>query len=247
MYKVVIIDDEQSGREVLSQLLASNKDISIVGFGESAESGIAAIVEHKPDIVFLDIEMPNGTGFNVLDNDAVRDINFRVIFTTAFEKYALKAIKYAALDYILKPIDKNELNAALQKVIVEKQTAGGNNEWIEDLKTAFNKSSRLKLISKDGFDMVDVNSIVYIKADANYTMFYFDDGTSKLISKTMKIFQLYLEQHGFLRIHRSHIINTSKMSKYQHGKGGQVVMTNKAVLDVGPDYKKTLMDALENL
>lgn len=246
MIRALIVDDEKSARELLTTLLQKIGGVEIIGEANSIQKASEMILEYDPEFVFLDIEMPNGSGFELLDIPEIQNQKFKVIFTTAFEQYAIKAIKYAALDYLLKPIDLNELKSLINNIQTKSNINVISKNWIDDLKVAFNKSNRLKLVSRDGFEMVNIDTIIYLKADTNYTTFYFDSNPPKLISKTMKIYQLYLESHGFLRIHRSHIVNGKKIQKYLTGKGGQVEMENGVVLDVGNDFKKGLLEFLEN-
>ncbi|MEM7038789.1 MAG: LytTR family DNA-binding domain-containing protein [Bacteroidota bacterium] len=242
----IIIDDEQNGREILSTLLRQHvPNLTVLDALPSAAEGAKAIRKHDPDIVFLDVEMPTGSGFTLFETESIRDRQFHVIFTTAYEQYAIKAIKYAALDYLLKPIDLDELQQAVEKVRAkspdESESAAN---LLQKLQSAIQQEGRLKLVSREGFEMVSIQRILYCKSEANYTRFYLEDGSNRLVSKTMKLYQAQLEAHNFLRIHKSHMVNLSKIVRYLQGKGGQVILENGATLDVSKDKKSKLIAAL---
>lgn len=243
MLKAVIVDDEQNGREILQLLVEQHcSNVSVMDSVATIKSAIKSIVKHKPDLVFLDIELDNGYGFDILSNTKVREQNFKVIFTTAYEQYAIKAIKNKALDYLLKPIDSNELKEAVAKVTTQIQY--NIDELAHALKSSFKQTSKLKLVNREGFGLVDVQSIIYCKSEANYTRFYFKNSKSILTSKTLKTYQPQLEQNNFLRIHKSHIINLNEVKKYLQGNGGQVIMSNDEALSVSKDFKTVLIDDL---
>ncbi|MEW7277070.1 LytTR family DNA-binding domain-containing protein [Aquimarina sp. 2201CG1-2-11] len=246
MLSAIIVDDEQNGREILETLLTQNcPNINVVAIAATIEEAVNVIVDHNPEIVFLDIELEKGTGFDILSNPKVQKKQFNIIFTTAYEQYAIKAIKNNALDYLLKPIDTQELIMAVNKVSA--RTTNSIKSIVNDLKVSLNTSSKLKLVNREGFELVDVHTILYCKSEANYTRFYFENGKTTITSKTLKVYQLYLEQHGFMRIHKSHIINLNMVKKYVQGKGGQVTLSNEVTLDISKDLKTTLLRKLEHL
>jgi len=244
--KAIIIDDEASSRNTLRQKLDKNcKDLQVVAECEDGESGIETIDRVKPDIVFLDVEMPRMNGFVMLQNVNNRD--FELIFTTAYDHYAIRAIRYSALDYLVKPIDIDELKTAAGKAI-EKRKLHSPNERIEtllhNLLDEKSSANRIAIPSMDGLQFVEIGNIVYLEAESNYTIIYIRDGYKITVSKTLKDFEELLPHQLFIRIHHSHIINKNHIQKYIRGEGGQVIMTNGKTLDVARRKKEEFMKAI---
>ena len=243
--KTLLIDDELNGREVLEQLLKQYcKSVTIAGSANSIITGIQKINELKPELVFLDIQMPGGTGFDILKQ--VKNIDFEVIFVTAHDQYAIKAFKCSAVDYLLKPINIDELKNAVsnaEKKLLSKQ---------EDLRIGFllNQIDRTKskwsldkiiLPILNGYEILDAADITYCKSEANYTRFYFKDGSNKLASKTMKEFDEILAGNNFFRAHRSYMVNLNFVSKYLRGKGGTLIMKDGIEITVASERKDELI------
>jgi two-component system, LytTR family, response regulator len=244
--KTIIIDDEMSSRNTLRQKITTYcKDLEIVTECENGESGIEAIDRVKPDIVFLDVEMPRMNGFVMLQNLKNRD--FELIFTTAYDHYAIRAIRYSALDYLVKPIDIEELKAATTKA-VEKRNQHSPNERIEtllhNLLDEKSPDNRIAIPSQEGLQFVEIANIIYLEAESNYTIIYVKDGPKITVSKTLKDFEELLSQQLFIRIHHSHIINKKHIQKYIRGEGGQVIMSNGKILDVARRKKEEFMRAI---
>jgi two-component system, LytTR family, response regulator len=233
--KAVIIDDEKDSREILANYISKYcPDIVVCGFGESVETGLRAIKEHEPQIVFLDIEMPYGNGFDLLER--ARDYSFETIFVTAFDHYAMQALNQSAAYYLLKPIDIDELIKAENytqhsKVLLNNLNAGAKS------------SQKIMLPTLEGFEIVDIQSIVYCEAEDNFTKFFFEHGKPLLICRTLKYFEEILAGFGFIRIHRSHLINPGFVIRYSKGKGGYVTMKNEKELEVSSNKKKEFLDA----
>jgi two-component system LytT family response regulator len=244
MYKTVIVDDEQSGREVLQLLLQKHcPNIAIVATAGTVSEAVEVIQQHQPELVFLDIELEKDSGFDILNNPLIREQVFSIIFTTAHEQYAIKAIKEGAIDYLLKPIDVEELKTAVSKAV---------NKEFDEVITIMNQvrktikvNPKLKLVNREGFELVDLETIIYCKSEGNYTRFFFKDGSSSLTSKTLKKYQVYLESYGFMRIHKSHIVNLNEIKRFIHGKVSQVVLSDGQALDVSKDIKPLLMDRFQ--
>lgn len=231
--RTIIVDDELDGRLVLSSLLTSHcKEVQILGTFENAESAIHAIKMLKPDLVFLDIEMPTMNAFAMLEQIAV--IDFEIVFVTAYDSYALKAIKHNALEYILKPVDKSELVAAIEKYI-SKKTERSNYSNPEQ------ENSRIALAVREGFLFVDVARIVRCEGDGNYTNVYLDTNEKYLASKTLKDFEAALPATSFIRIHKSHLINSNYIKKYVKTEGGIVVMSDDTELEISRRNKDYFM------
>ncbi|MEO6682310.1 MAG: LytTR family DNA-binding domain-containing protein [Ginsengibacter sp.] len=244
MLTAIIIDDEQKGRIALRQKLKDYcPEVQIVGEAESGEEGLAILSLHKPDIVFLDIEMPRMDGFKMLQQ--LPEKHFHLIFTTAYDQYAIKAIKYAAFDYLLKPIDIDELKAAVSKINklqfseTEKKLEVLNQNLSE--KNSFNK---IAISTQNSLLLFEVNDIIYLEANRNYTTLYFKDQPKLIASKTLKDFEELLPSAIFFRIHHSYIININFIKKYIKGEGGQIELQNGTCLDVSRRKKEAFLKLL---
>jgi two-component system, LytTR family, response regulator len=240
--KAVIIDDEKDSREILANYLKKYcPDVEVCGFGESVATGLAEINKHTPDIVFLDIEMPYGNGFDLLDK--VQDITFETIFVTAYDNYAIQALNQSAAYYLLKPIDIDELIKAVDKIRTERAEQNYMQHarvLIENKKPGAHQ--KVMLPTLEGFEIVDINSILYCEAADNFTKFYFEQSQPLLICRTLKYFEDVLSAHRFLRIHRSYVINPDFVLRYTKGKGGYVTMKNNQELEISPTRKKEFLE-----
>ncbi len=244
--KAVIIDDEKDSREILANYLAKYcPDVTVGGFGESVATGIEVIQKHQPDIVFLDIEMPYGNGFDLLDK--IGNINFETIFVTAFDNYAIQALNQSAAYYLLKPIDIDELITAVDKIKQEQAEKNYIQHARVLLDNRGSKQQKIMLPTLEGFEIVAVSAILYCEAVDNFTRFYFEAQPPLLICRTLKYFEDILQEHRFLRIHRSHLINPDFVIRYSKGKGGYVTMKNNQELEVSPAKKKEFLDLFGKL
>ena len=243
--KAVIIDDEKDSREILANYLGKYcPDVNVCGFGESVSTGLDAIKKHEPDIVFLDIEMPYGNGFDLLDKAG--DFTFETVFVTAFDNYAIQALNQSAAYYLLKPIDIDELIKAVTKIKSERQSKnhiGHSQVLMNNLRNG--GQQKIMLPTLEGFEITFINTILYCEAVDNFTRFHFENTTPLLICRTLKYFEDVLREHSFLRIHRSFVINPSHVVRYSKGKGGYVTMKNNHELEVSPSKKKELLELFE--
>jgi two-component system, LytTR family, response regulator len=239
--KAIIIDDEPDAVELLQLRLQQYcPQVQVVATFTSSVKGAAAINKHRPELVFLDIEMPQMNGFQVLE--AVENINFALIFVTAYDKFALKAFKFSAIDYLLKPIDVQELQKAIKKVEKLQQTT---HDQIEHLKQQFTNTHRpttnkIALPYQNGVAFVSIKDIIYCESDDSYTKFFLADGHHYLVTKPLKEIQELLEDRGFLRIHRQYMINLDHIKKLLKGEGSYVVMTNNQSIPVSRMNKDKL-------
>lgn len=248
MIKAVIIDDEYNSRETLRQMLRyCCPNVEIVGEGEGVVSGLAAINELNPDIVFLDIKMTDGTGFDLLNK--VGKADFRLVFVTAFEEYAMKAFRCNAIDYITKPVDPNELQRAVEKA--SKMTDGENtNDAIKRLLDSINKpnqpNKKIVLKTLNTVHVIEVDNIIRCESDRNYTVFHLADGEKILISRSMKEFDDMLMEFGFLRVHNSHLINLNALRKFLKD---ELILVLKDNTSIPVAYRKRdeLLHAIKNL
>lgn len=240
----VIIDDMELARANLNAELAEHfPDISVLGEADGVLTGIKLIKEHKPDIVFLDIEMEDGLGFDVLD--ILDDIHTRVIFVTGSQDYAIRAFRYAAMDYILKPIATEDLRQAIEKVVAQSSTKASQanilrEQWEQP-------SKKLALHTTDRIQIVDYSDIVRLEAMGNYTHFFFADGNKLLVTRTLKEYDQLLSEEGFLRVHQSHLINLSFVEAYIKTEGGYILMKDGSHVSVSVRKKPKVVEILASL
>ncbi|MEL6863271.1 MAG: LytTR family DNA-binding domain-containing protein [Bacteroidota bacterium] len=231
----VIIDDEARSRRTLGHLIKEYcHQVQIVGEAEDVLSGVKVIQNTQPDIVFLDIEMPNYSGFQLIEY--FDQINFDIIFTTAYEEYAIKAFKVSAIGYLLKPINIDELIAAVAKaerLRNKRQTQG-------QIAPSTEKGRRIILPAQNGMIYLNLDEICYLESEGRYARVHLIDGSDLLTTKSLKDCQDLLNHPFFLRVHRSYIINLSYIKKYTKGRESFVLMENKAQIDVGKNYKEEL-------
>lgn len=234
----IIVEDESSSREILSNYLAKYcPSVNLVGEAESIEEAKILIEKHKLDLVFLDVEMPFGTGFDLLDQ--LPDRTFETVFVTAYNQYAIDALNSHAAYYLMKPINIDELIKSVDYV-TEIRT---KEDALEDrvLTPKLNKvDGKITLPQQDGFQILNVADILYCKADDNYTEIYLEN-KKILVSKTLKYFEEALSKFAFARIHKSYLVNVNEVVKYRKGKGGSVVVSNGKELSVSASKKKDLL------
>jgi two-component system LytT family response regulator len=234
MIKAIIIDDEVTARETLSDLLQYYcPQVVILSTADSVERVVPLIKLHQPELVFLDIEMPFENGFKLFEKFPQQ--NFSVIFVTAYDQYAIKAIKFSALDYLLKPINPDELIAAIEKVSNKKMIEEENKKKIDLLMNSLEHPKKMKQIalpSSKGAIFVELETIVRCSADGNYTRFHLLDGKSYLITKNLGEYEELMKEHRFFRVHHSHLINLNHIKTYIRGNGGYVVMSDRVQVEV---------------
>jgi two-component system LytT family response regulator len=246
---ILIVDDELSARENIASIidLSFKEKFDIIEAANVAE-GVNAIEEQHPDIVLLDINMPDGTGFDLLKQ--LKYTNFKLIFVTAYEDYALKAFDFSAIDYILKPIDPEKLAQAVLKAgeMVESENL---NLKLKALFTNLSKQSEMhkKLVLKtsDNIFIVDTKEIVRCESDESYTRFFLTDNRHILVSKNLIEYENILQDFGFFRTHRSHLINLSYIDNFTKKEGGFVVMKDKAEIPISRRKKEEFLKLLEML
>lgn len=245
MLKAVIIDDSAEARKALQMELEENcPEIELIGHAEGVVSGAKLIRAQNPDLVFLDIQMNDGSGFDLLE--LIGTISFKVIFTTASDAYAVKAFKFSAVDYLLKPIDPDELKLAVKKA--DKGNQKENlNFLMENAKNGNKPIRKLALNTLDKLHIVNISDIVRCESDVNYTQFFFSSGSKLLVTKTLKDFEDLLSDHQFIRVHQSHLVNANYIKEFVKGDGGYLVMTDKTSVPVSTRKRNAVVEILNSL
>lgn len=246
--RAVIAEDEPRNIENLKKILENHcEDVEVVGTATSVKSAVDTIKKTNPDVLFLDIEMPPHKGFEVLEQFPT--INFDVIFITAHEEYALQAIKFAALDYLLKPISIEEVQQSLKKV--NRNRKGQSNELAailkEYLKDKENTFSKIVIPSNDGYNVVDLTNIVYCEACDSYTKIHTDENKVHLISKPLKEYDELLSDKGFYRVHKSFLVNISHIRKIIKGIGAAVIMSDNTNIPISMRKKDEFFQSLKGV
>ena len=248
MIKAVIIDDEKDSIDTLKWKLENYcPDVSVISSFEKPADGVSYLKKNPVDLLFLDIEMPMLTGFDVLE-ELGRDISFDIIFITAYDNFGIQAVKFSALDYLLKPVQNKELKEAIDKHL-KKSRQKIPSEQIDLLLNNVQaerkgKRGRIALASKESIEFVDPNDIIVCEANSNYTNIYLVEGRRRVISKTLKDFEEMLLQFDFFRPHNSHLINLGRVKEFIRGDGGYIVMENKMKIPVSKNRKEELMQLL---
>lgn len=243
MLKAIIIDDEPDCVRLLSlQLKMYCPSVNVLAEFINPEEGLAFLRQTAIDILFLDIEMPEINGFQLLEH--LGDLPFALVFTTAYDKFAVKAFKYSAIDYLLKPIEAKDLQDTIKKIEKKQHT---NNEQVVLLKHHLNSTTKkphdkIALPYKDGVIFVEYKNILYCESDDNYTQFHLVDGHKYLVSKTLREVQEVLEELHFLRIHRQYIVNLDHIKRFTKSEGATVIMSNDKAIPVARSQKDKLVE-----
>ncbi len=247
MLRIIIIDDEAKARRILEGILKEYcTNIEIVATAGDVPSAVKEIQAHQPDLIFLDIEMPKYTGFQLFD--FIKDVNFDIIFTTAYSEYALQAFQVSAIDYLLKPIQIDLLVKAVEKV-QKQHNPIQMKEKVEALKSNVEQEfvQRIALPVSEGLIFVEIKNIVYLHADGSYTNIILNDGKKILISKNIKSFEDILKNPVFFRTHRSYLINLNHVRQYIRQDGGYIVMDNGDSVDISKERKDDFIKLYQSL
>ncbi len=248
MIKAVIIDDERPSIDTLKWKLENYcPDVTVEAAFDNPAEGVNYLKTQPPDLLFLDIEMPMLNGFDVLE-ELGRDVSFDIIFTTAYDNFGIQAVKFSALDYLLKPVQNKELKDAIEKHL-RKTRRAIPSEQIDVLLNNVQaerkgKRARVALASKESIEFVDPNDIVVCIASSNYTEVYLTNGVKRLISKTLKEFEDLLTPYGFFRPHHSHLVNLNRVREFMRGDGGYLILENKMQVAVSKNKREELLTLL---
>jgi len=245
MIQTVIIDDEENNRQRLARMIGDNfPNINLIGEADGVESGVEAIEKLRPELVLLDIKMGDGDAFDLLEK--INNIFFKIIFITAYEEYALKAFKFSALDYLLKPVLNENLKTAFERA---------ENQIMDDLKLQLStlqlnrqspKHKTIVLKTSEKIFLVDISEIIRCESDWNYTRFFTREGKKYMVSSSMKEYEDILEDHGFFRVHKSHIVNISSIDNFDK-RNGFVILKDKTRLPVSRRKKNELLELFDRL
>lgn len=243
MSKAVIIDDESHCLITLSVLLKENcPEVHLLQQCSSAKKGIEAIDKFQPDLVFIDIEMPIMNGFEMLEQ--FPKINFAVIFVTSYDQYAIKAIRFSALDYLLKPVDPNELMSAVKKIHqkIHIPTAEQFQMLLDQLRESGSRYNKIAVPTYEGFELIPADQLLYCEANDNYTHLFLKNKTKIVACRTLKDVEEQLQNFNFfIRVHHSYVVNLNEVTKYIRGEGGQLIMSNGNLVNVSRSRKDSLM------
>ncbi len=245
MIKTLIVDDESMGRRALQEKIKSYCPLlHLVGEAENAYDATSKIIALQPDLVFLDIEMPGMDGFEMLNN--LKEKKFQVVFTTAYNQHAIRAIKFAAFDYLLKPIDIEELITTVNRLAADHSNFLQQQLIIlqENLQPQKSKFKKLTVPTLEGLLFFDIDTILHLEANSNYTNIHFLTGKKVIASKTLKEFEELLPKEIFFRSHHSHIINLTQVKKYFKGDGGQVELSDGSVIEISRKNKEQFLKAI---
>ncbi len=249
MIRSIIIEDEKKSRDVLKSLLERYcSNVEILAEAEGVRDGVEKINKYKPDVIFLDIQMPDGSGFRLLEK--LKNIDFDIIFTTAFDQYAIRAIKYSALDYLLKPISPDDLIVAIEKVRqrkLGKQINQNIKVLLENINKPEEEPPKIVLSTSDKIHVVDIDNIVRCESDNYYTRFFFKQGDPILISKTLKENEELLKEHNFIRPHKSHLINIKYIKAFLRVDNGYIQMIDDSRIPVSRRKRETIIDIINHL
>jgi len=246
MIKALIVDDEQSSIDLLQWLIGQYcPDITTIKTAKSVSDALPLIQSFQPDLLFLDIQMPHENGFELLS--AIENWNFEVIFTTAYNEYAIQAIRFSALDYLLKPVDETELVKAIEryhnKKVHKHATQGLFRNFMQNMTNEKKEDFRLALADASEVRYVKLQEIIRLQADSNYTRIYLSNAKSFVSAKTLKEYDAILKTHGFLRVHKSHLVNPAHINYYN--RQGYLHLHDGSVIEVARRKKEYLLQALK--
>jgi len=248
MLRTLIIDDEAPVRNTLTRLLEKTcPQVKLIGEAFSVKSGLIAIREKSPDLVLLDIKMDDGTGFDLLSQ--IENINFKIIFITAYEEFAIQAFEFSAVDYILKPVNPEKLVNAVNRTsqLKAKDFSTQLNALKENIQNPGGLQKKIILKSMESIFLLNVDDIIHCESDGSYTAFETTDENRIVISKLLKEYDKLLSGSGFIRIHRSHLVNLKHLKRFDKHDGGYVVMSTGSKLPVSTSGRERLLELFEEL
>jgi len=248
MLRTIIIDDEAHMRQTLEKMVGQFcPNLKLVATAEGVESGVKAIQSYNPDLILLDIKMNDGTGFDLLKE--LEPVDFKVIFITAYDQYAIKAIKFSAIDYLLKPVDPDELAEAVNKAegIVQQDFITQLDTLEQNMQSQDKTNKKIILKTSDNIHLVKVREINYCESEGSYTFIYLLNGKKIVVSNTLKDYDELLRDSGFYRVHKSYLINMRHIERFDKGDGGYVVLENESRVPVATRKREELLEMFDRL
>jgi two-component system LytT family response regulator len=248
MLRTIIIEDEEQKRLSLRQMLTELRpDVEIVGEAEDVQSALQLIKKHNPDLVLLDIKLPDGTGFDLLEQ--ISNISFKIIFVTAYEEYAVQAFKFSAVDYIMKPVSASDLVHAIDKAtnLIWAEYQLKINTLMQNHNTLALDGKRIILKTIDKVHVVKMSEIVRCESDASYCHFLLNDNKKITVSKPLKEYAGMFNEFGFFRVHKSHLVNIRLVKRFERAEGGYVIMENGDKVPVSSYKRDELLEFLETI
>ena len=250
MINAIIIDDEQHCVDRLSTLLTTHcgQSIHLAGSFLTLERGIRGIQKLQPDVIFLDVVLGERTGFDLLEQ--LGDISCAVIFTTSYDKYAVQAFRFSAIDYLLKPVDPDDLKDAVEKLqekISKEELSEKFDVLFHNLKTLQGPSRKISIPTSNGLTFLQISDIIRCQSDVNYTIIYLKNKQKITVARTLKEFEELLTDYNFYRVHNSHLINLAYIKSYRKGKGGSVQMTDQSEIEVATRRKEDFLKKLSEM
>ncbi len=244
----IIVDDEITSRNVLREYLRKYcPDVTVLGEAESVDTALPLIRQHQPDIVFLDVEMPRGNGFDLLERLG-ENITFETVFVTAFDHYAIQALNHSAAYYLLKPLSIDDLITAVDKIKKQREkqaTSLHTSVILENLQAASAQQKKIVLPLMEGFEVVKIEDIIACTANGNFTDFQIKGKSKMMICRTLKFYENLLSDSGFLRVHKSYLINLEHVEKYRRGKGGEIMMSDESIIPLSPTKREAFLAQFE--
>jgi two-component system LytT family response regulator len=246
MILTVLIDDEADNNRILQRLLELYcPDVQVIGTAEGVETALELIREARPDLVFLDIEMAQGNAFDLLNQ--LMPISFQVIFVTAFDQYAIRAFKYSAVDYLLKPVDVEDLRRAVERVAcrtTEERSISQLRSMLENVRDLHFTQQKMAISTINGFSFITISHIIRCEAQGHYTNIHLNTGECLMTTRNIKEYEDLLPDTIFYRVHQAHIINMQRIEKYQKGRGGYVIMEDGSSIEVASRRRQGFLDRL---
>ena len=252
MITAILIDDDNNLRAGMKSLLTRYApEIKIIGEADSVKTGAALLLQNAPQVVFLDIHLGDGSGFDLLEEvNKKGKLHSQIVFITAHEQYAIKAFRFSALDFLLKPVDPDELQKVIAKIktVLDKTSSVAHIDLLlENIRKKVDNFKRIALSTSDGIHLFEISDIIRCESEDNYTKFFIKNSKPILISKTLKEYEELLTEHGFERIHQSHLINLAYLKSYIKKDGGYVIMADESHLPVSQRKKDRLQELIKRI
>lgn len=249
MIKAIIIDDEKSQCTIIKNLLSKRfADIQVIGEAHNVSEGVSLIKNKQPNIVFLDIELPDGTGFDILKS--ISKINFKIIFITGFKEFAIDAFKFSAIDYILKPVNISEFDVAVKKALANIDLQNQSlklDALFVNLQNISSETKKMVLKTQNSIHLVNVQNIIRCQSDNAYVTFYLNNGKKIVITASMKDYTENLSKYGFFRPHQSHLINQKFISRFDKKSGGCIVLSDNSEIPVSQRKKQEVLEIIRKI